>query len=162
LQGRLAPGTFYVFEDKKADRMLAVLKHWKGNGNRALCVSRIHPDRLKEDFGIEPSDVLWLSNSTGPRNVNPQNITILTDMLMRFFERGPGGIVAFEGVEYLVMQNDFARVLRLINYLYESVAVSQNVLIVTIDPRAFNPKELAYLEKDAEIVRESDQVPKAS
>jgi hypothetical protein len=157
LQEELIPGTYYVLESKKADKMFALFKRAMGNGNRGLCVSLIHPDQLMDDFGIEPSDVLWLSSASGPRNINPQSIAILTDMLVRFLEKGPEAIVAFDGVEYLVMQNDFARVLRLINFLYETVAVSHNILIVTLDPRSFSPKELAYIEKDAEIVRESDQ-----
>jgi hypothetical protein len=56
------------------------------------------------------------------------------------------------------MQTDFGKVLRFVNYLYESVAVTQGTLVTAIDPRAFSTKELAFLEKNSVTVEEHDSV----
>ena len=99
----------------------------------------------------------------GERTINPLNVGILTDRLFRFFETGDQRVVLLEGLEYMVMQNDFDKVLRLTNYLYESVAMTKNMLVVSLDPSAFSPKELAFLEKSAYIIDEKDKIsiPKA-
>jgi two-component system cell cycle response regulator len=154
----LRPGYLYVFKARKPDRILRLYGDLVRNGNNVLCVTRLHPDQLKEDFGIPQEKVLWLSNSVGTRNVNPQNVGILTDTLIRYFENGPNSVVILDGLEYLVMQNDFGKVLRFVNYLYESVAVTKGTLVTTVDPRAFSTQELAFLEKNSVTVDEQDEV----
>jgi hypothetical protein len=156
-QIELKPGTLYIFQDKRADRALGLYNLMKSKAMEVLVVTRLHPDRLTEDFQIPSSSVFWLSNSAGPRNINPQNIGILTDTLIRTYERGRAAVI-FEGIEYLMLQNDFSKVLKLMSYLYESVTVSQGVLVITLDPEAFNTKEFALLTKDAELVSETESV----
>jgi len=154
----LRPGYLYIFKARKPDRILRLYHDFARSGGDVLCVTRLHPDQLKEDFGILPEKVLWLSNSVGTRNVNPQNVGILTDSLIRYFEKGSNSVVILDGLEYLVMQNDFAKVLRFLNYLYESVAVSKGILVTAVDPRAFSTQELAFLEKNAVTVEEQDEI----
>lgn len=158
MQIEIKPGNFYLLPERKAEKIFAVYKLIVEAGKKVTCVSRIHPDHLNEDFGIPHEDSLWLSNTVGERNVNPLNVGILTDRLIRYFEESEDRVVLFEGLEYLVMQNDFGKVLRLVNYLYESVAVTKNIIIVSLDPRAFSAKELAFLEKSAFIIDENDSI----
>jgi hypothetical protein len=75
-----------------------------------------------------------------------------------FYEEGEDRVVLLEGLEYMMMQNDFNKVLRLVNYLYESVAITRNVLLVSLDPRAFSGKELAFLEKSAIVIDEREKI----
>jgi hypothetical protein len=156
-QIELKPGTLYIFQDKRADRALGLYNLMKSKNSEVLVVTRLHPDRLIEDFQIPSSNVFWLSNSAGARNINPQNIGILTDTLIRTYEKG-GAAVILEGIEYLMLQNDFSKVLKLMSYLYESVAVNHGMLVITLDPEAFNTKEFALLTKDAELVGETESV----
>lgn len=153
-QIELKPGSLYILQDKKADRALGLYNLLKSKDREILVVSRLHPDRLLEDFQIPSSNVFWLSNSAGPRNINPQNIGILTDTLIRLYEKGDAAVI-LEGIEYLMLQNDFSKVLKLMNYLYESVAVNHGMLVITLDPEAFNTKEFALLTKDAELIGEA-------
>jgi len=163
MQIDIKSGNFYLLKEKKADKIFMLYKMMTEAGKMVLCVSRIHLDQLKEDFGIPLDRSLWLSNTVGERTINPLNVGILTDRLFRFFEAGDQRVVLLEGLEYIMMQNDFGKVLRLTNYLYESVAVTKNILVVSLDPRAFSPKELAFLEKSAYIIDEKDKIsiPKA-
>ena len=156
-QIELKPGSLYVFQDKRADRALGLYDLLRAKDMEVLVVTRLHPDRLNEDFHIPSSNVFWLSNSAGQRNINPQNIGILTDTLIRTYEKGEAAVI-LEGIEYLMLQNDFSKVLKLMSYLYESVAVNRGILVITLDPEAFNIKEFALLTKDAELVGDSESV----
>ena len=152
----------YIFKARKPDKIFRLFNDFKKNGSEVLCVTRLHPDQLIEDFGIPQEKVLWLSYSAGTRNVNPQNVGILTDSLIRFLESGPSPVVILDGLEYLVMQNDFGKVLRFVNYLFEAVAVTKGTLVTIIDPRAFSTQELAFLERNSVTVEEQDEVSTSS
>jgi len=153
----IRPGNYYLIHERRPHRVFELYKDFKHGDRPVICVSRIHPDQLREEFGIEREDTLWLSNTPGPRNVNPLNVGILTDRLIRFFEENDG-VVLMEGLEYIAIQNDFEKVLRLINYLYEAVAINKTILLVSIDERAFNPRELAFMERSAVVVEEGDSM----
>jgi len=158
MQIDMRSGNFYLLQERRAEKIFMLYKMMKESGRDVVCVSRIHPDHLLEDFGIPLEDSLWLSNTVGERVINPLNVGILTDRLIRFFEGSDKRVVLLEGLEYMVMQNDFSKVLRLVNYLYESVAMTKNIVVVSLDPRAFSPKELAFLEKSAYIIEEKDDI----
>lgn len=154
----LQPGNLFIIMDKKADRAFALYRTIKASGREVSVVARMHPERLLKDFQIPPEDVVWLSSSTGPRVVNPQSVGILTDTMVRIFEKETGATVILEGLEYLMTQNDFTKVLKMVNFLYETVAVHQATIILTLDPQAFSEKELAYLTREAVVAGERDEI----
>ena len=151
-------GSLYILLAKSSDRAFGLYHEIGGAGGQVTVVARAHPDRLLKEFGIPREDVLWLSSTTGERVINPQSVGILTDTMVRAFEREPGATVIMEGLEYLVTQNDFSKVLKMVNFIYETVAVNQGVMVITIDPQAFTEKELAFLLREAVTVGTKDQL----
>lgn len=154
----LEPGNLYILHDKKGDLVFGLFGRLAAKYKDVRCVARTHPDRLQKDFGIPPESILWLSNTGAPGSVNPQSIGVLTDTLLRIYEKAPESVVVLEGMEYLMTQNDFAKVLRLVNYLYEAVAVNRGILIIALDPAAFSEKEMAYLSREAVTIGKDDEL----
>lgn len=154
----LQAGNLYIIMGKRPDRAFDLFKSIKGGGREAMVFARMHPERLEKDFGIPREAVTWLSNSNGPGIVNPQSVGILTDNMVRLYEKDTGPTIIFEGVEYLMTQNDFGKLLKMINFLYETVAVHQGTMVITLDPQAFSEKELAYLTREAVVVEEGDEL----
>ena len=154
----LQPGNLYIVLGKKVERAFGLYAAIRAREGVVLCVARSHPDVLQRDFKIPPEAIIWLSNTRAPRSINPQNLGILTDTLVRTYEKGPGATTILEGVEYLMAQNDFMKVLKMINFIYEAVAVNQGIMIMTLDPEAFSAKEFAFLRRDGVTVEERDQM----
>jgi hypothetical protein len=154
----LEPGNICMVMGKKADRAFALYKVLRSGGLAVEVFARMHPDRLEKDFGIPRSEVTWLSNVNGPRSLNPQSMGILTDSMVRLYEREPSPVVILEGLEYLMAQNDFGKVLKMFDYLFEMVSIRQGLLILPLDPQAFSVKELAYLTREALVVEEGDEM----
>jgi hypothetical protein len=73
--------------------------------------------------------------------------------MIRFMESNPNRIVLLEGVEYLTTFNDFKRVLKSLDSLTETAWVTRARLIISVDPKAFDSKELATLERDRKVLR---------
>lgn len=154
----LEPGNICIIMSKKAERTFRLYQDFKERGWTVEVFARMHPERLEKDFGIPASSVTWLSNVSGPRVIGPQSMGILTDNILRLYEKDPPPVVILEGLEYLMAQNDFGKVLRMYDYLYEVVAVRQGLLILPLDPQAFSEKELAYLTREALVVSEGDDI----
>jgi len=154
----LEPGNICIFMGKRADPAFQLYRHLKEAGREVEVFSRMHPDRLEKDFGIPRSCVTWLSNTSGASTIGAQSMGRLTDAIVRMYDRTPSPVVILEGLEYLMAQNDFGKVLRMLDFVYEVVAMRQGTFLLPLDPQAFSEKELAYLSREALVVDEDDDV----
>jgi len=61
-------------------------------------------------------------------------------------------VVLLDGLEYVVTTNTFNRVIRVLNTINETVMVNRDMLIVPLDPKAFEEKDLAQLVRYMETI----------
>ncbi len=154
----LEPGNICIIMGKRAERAFRLYKELKERGREVEVFARMHPERLEKEFGIPAPTITWLSNVNGPKVIGPQSMGILTDSILRLFDRNPPPVVILEGLEYLMAQNDFGKVLRMYDYIYEVVVLRQGLLVLPLDPQAFSEKELAYLTREALVINEGDEI----
>ena len=120
---------------------------------QGLIVTRQYPDDIRSQFYLQTTPIIWLSSVAGKDNLDPAKLSLLTDMLANFMEKSENGVILVDGIEYLMTSNEFSRVLRAIDRWSEIAMTSSTRLIISVDPRAFDSRELALLEKNTEIIR---------
>jgi len=120
---------------------------------KGLVVTREFPETIRRSFNIQVTPIIWLTEAPGEMRVAPTSLAMLTDTIVRFMENNPNSIVLVEGVEYMVTFNDFRKVLKSLDSLNESTWVTKSRLLISVDPRAFDEKELALLERDRKVVK---------
>lgn len=123
---------------------------------QGLVITRRHPSEIRLDYLIQTTPVIWLSSIPGRDNMDPAKLSLLTDMIVNFLEKSDNGVVLIEGIEYLVTANDFQRVLRVIDRWNEVVMSKSSRLVMSLDPRAFDVREMALIERNREVVRPDD------
>jgi len=124
---------------------------------QGLVVTRRHPSEIRIDYLIQTTPVIWLSSIPGKDNMDPAKLSILTDMIVNFLEKSGNGVVLVEGMEYLMTANDFPKVLRAVDRWSEAVMANSARLVISLDPRAFDQKELALIERNREVVNPDDK-----
>ena len=120
---------------------------------QGLIVTRQYPGDIRSQLFIQTTPIVWLSTVAGEDNLDPAKLSLLTDMLSNFMERSQNGVILIDGIEYLMTSNEFSRVLKTIDKWSEIAMTSSSRLIISLDPRAFESRELALLENNKEIVR---------
>ena len=121
-----------------------------GPGPSGLVVTRQHPDMVREKYGLENTPIYWLATRAGEMVLSPTNLGILTHMLVKFVEETPSGVILLDGIEYLVSNNDFTKVLRMIDQVNDHILQRGCRMVIPVDPRAFDKKQLALLERNME------------
>ncbi|TFG67381.1 MAG: DUF835 domain-containing protein, partial [Methanomassiliicoccus sp.] len=86
------------------------------------------------------------------------SLAVLTDTLIRFMESNPNSIILIEGIEYLVTFNEFKKVLKYMDSLNETTWISKARTIMALNPRAFDDKELAMIERDRKVIKGDEGV----
>lgn len=134
---------------EKEDSARATLEFLIPSG---LVVTREFPDSIRRMHSLETTPVIWLTESPGERRIAPTSTAMLTDTLVRFMEKNPNSIVLLEGIEYLTTFSDFRKVLKQLDYLNETTWVTRARLLIAVNPKAFDPKDLALLERDRTVI----------
>lgn len=125
---------------------------------KGLVVTREFPDTIRAAYSIHVTPIIWLTEAPGDMRVAPTSLAVLTDTIIRFMESNPNSIVLIEGVEYVVTFNDFRKVLKSLDSLNETTWVTKSRLLIALDPRAFDEKEIALLERDRKVVKKPEGI----
>ena len=147
-QKDLEEGRAYLTKEKKPDRALAYFRKAIESGFRPLYVTRQHPNHVLRAHVGKEIRVVWLSTTLGKDYVDPHNLNSLTNLVSNFVADGPRAVILLDGLEYLMINNDFPRILHFLEYVNEQVAMKRAVLLLSVDDRAFEPKELALIERN--------------
>jgi hypothetical protein len=149
----LPAGSNYLFEEARADGMYEALLSQISSGLEGLIVTRTYPDDLREKYGLKRTPVIWLTSQPGQDRVDPTNLSILERTIVDFIKMGHDTVIAIDGTEYLISNNSSPKVLRLLYGLRDEILMSRSRMIVTIDPKVLDDRELAFFERDFEIIR---------
>ncbi len=147
----------YLVREPKAERSFRIFTDTISVGVKGLCITRQHPQAVMKKYGLKMVPILWLSTVQGENNIEPTKIGRLSSVINDFISKSEDSIVLLDGLEYLITHNDFHSVLRLMNFISEGIAMKKSCLIISINPLAFNEKELALLERDMTVL-DSDKI----
>jgi len=135
-------GHSYIVEDP--DKARRIYSELVSNGNKGLCISRMHPDYLSREYGIKDSK--WIANEPGHTGPQPR---VLTDIVKKYTSKNNGSVVLLDALEYIMINNDFNTIMNMVENISEDPNSS---LIIGISSKCFDKKELALLKRNFEEI----------
>jgi hypothetical protein len=146
----LRPGATYIFlREKEQARELFAL--YLKSGRHGLWITRRPPGEARKLYGLEKTPFIWLTSITvtGENCVDPGEFGQLTTAISNFTREARDYLILVEGVEYIVTKTGFQTVLKLVQYLNDRVMSTGGILMIGLNPAAFNVHELAMLKSEA-------------
>jgi len=151
-------GRSYLVEERRPDRSFLLFTDFVQKGAKGLCVARIHPEDLRERYGMEGARLVWLTGSEKKVSVldalgaeeefiSPTDLASLASTLIRFMEEG-GEVLILEGLEYLITQNSFSPVLKFLMRINEKALVRGVTLFLSIDSSTMDTREYQLLSRE--------------
>src|SRR2546422_2269398 len=148
----LEAGRSFVVREQKPGKAPALFLNLVGKGHRPLLITRQHPNHVrKAHLGVDLR-AIWLSTTPGKDYIDPHNLNALTNEILTHIAGGGKSAVLLDGLEYLMINNDPPRIWKFLEYLNEVVAQTAAILLVSVDDRAFEPRDLALLERNAVVL----------
>lgn len=154
----LKKGYAYLIKEAKPKKSFEIFMDQVTHDIQGLCVTRQHPSVIRTEWGLEKTPIIWLTNQLGKVYINPTNIGILGETITRFIEKSGDSVVIIDGVEFLIINNDFEKVLRMLHNITDAAMENRSRLIISIDPRTLHVREMALLERNMEIIDELARV----
>jgi hypothetical protein len=151
----LEKGHAYLFESQDPSRMFDSVLQEMEEGLSVLIICRTHPDQLRAQYQLTQTPMIWLAQSPGPDRIDPCNLQMLTHVIMKYMSK-ERSLIAIEGLEYLMVNNELNKLLRFIGQLRDNIIVENSILLVTVDPRTLTDRLQAILQRELESVVEKE------
>jgi len=96
---------------------------------------------------LENSTIYWLS-STSCDFCLPPSLAKITHVITQFFKTHEKSVLLLDGLEYLITNNEFNKVLKLIDNIKELVSMHNSILLLPVSFSAFSGKEISLIMKN--------------
>ncbi len=120
-------------------------------GKKGMVITRLFPQKVRERFGLSDLPILWLSNVGKEDTIRPKDLEKLSLAAEQFLSR-ENGVVLLDAIEYLVTNNNFLTVLRLVQSIRDQVAVNNGVLLLSVNPSTLDAHQMTLLEREVDRV----------
>ena len=124
-------------------------------GGRGLILSTSMPAKLKASRKLENAEVLWITDKSGPGKVQATRLEFeIQKAVNEFYQRGPGGVLMVDGVDYLLARAGPRVVTEFLKRTADTAAEKGGTLLATLDPAAVQAEQLAVLKRGFDKVED--------
>ncbi|MCG2825859.1 MAG: carboxypeptidase regulatory-like domain-containing protein, partial [Thermoplasmatales archaeon] len=136
-------GSCYIIREQTPETSFKVFSDFVKKGAPGLCISRTNPEEIKEKHKLKNVELLWLTTGReDEHSINPTHIEKMTWTIKEFIKNNRNSAVLLDGVEYLIVQNNFLTILKSLQALEDAVSINKSILIIPISPMAISEKEM--------------------
>jgi isoleucyl-tRNA synthetase len=140
----------YLVEEDRPETSYTLFLNAMKKGMKGYCITRNYPAKIRSKFDLKDTPVIWLSNVGRENTIRPKDLEKLSLSLEQFLSQPDGGIVLLDGLEYLITNNNFITVLRLIQSLRDQVAINQSILLMAVNRSTLESHQLNLLEREVD------------
>ncbi len=149
---KLKWGGTHLIKSETTDEHYRLIEQALARGHPAICFTRDFPKKLRDQFNFGEAKVYWLSNIGKKETIRPKNLEKLSLSIEQFLAKDEHGVILLSGIEYLITNNNFITVLRLIQSMRDQVAVANSILILPVNPSVLEKSQLKLLEREVDVI----------
>ncbi len=150
-------GYTYLIKSDSLNIAYDIFKDQISRGKKPLCITRQYPEKLKNKHEFD-CKIFWLSQADSHDTIRPRDLERLSFTIHHFINNNPGSMIIMDGIDYLVTNNKFSTVLRLLQSIRDMVSIKKSIMLLAIQPSVFDPQHLKMLEREADsVIEDSDK-----
>lgn len=142
----------YLIKEKRPIQAYIYFSREINSGRRGLCITREPPGKIKEKYKLPDVQVIWLSNTYMEQAMQPKNLEKLSMHINNFIAEVKGSFILIDCIEYLISNNNFNIILKFIQNIKDGVVLYKSILLISIDPGAFEPQQISRIENDVDVI----------
>jgi len=143
----LEEGISYIVKEKRNVKGMELFTKSIARGYRGLYITRQHPNYIAKSYETNGMEIIWLSTTLGKDYMDPHNLAALLSKIRTFIEKNESSIILLDGMEYLMINNVYLRLIRFVEQIKELTANMNSIFLISVDEDAFEPKEMSFLER---------------
>lgn len=150
VSARLEKGHVYLLLESQPKKSIRLMREYGRLGYDGLVISRLPAEQIQKK--LKKQKILQLSSATKEDTISPDNVVNILLRMKEFMTSKKLSILLLDGIDYIALQNSFEDSLNLIQKLIESVTLYKAILLVSVNPKSLEEKELIQLEEEMELL----------
>ncbi|UCH88187.1 MAG: DUF835 domain-containing protein [Thermoplasmata archaeon] len=146
-------GYSYLIKEERPEKSFRAFCELLEDEHEGLCIARQYPDEIRENFEIGETPIYWLTRSGTDKTHLSVNLSRLSSFIKRFIDENRSPVLMLEGLEYLIIQNDFMSVLKFIQLANEYIRMKRACLVVPFNPDVLGERDLSLLEREMVVIK---------
>ncbi|MFQ6107244.1 MAG: chromosomal replication initiator protein DnaA [Thermoplasmata archaeon] len=152
IERELVGGRSYLIEEDRPANVFRLCREAMEEGNSAFLVTRTNPKRMRDMFDLGDARIVWLTDrDSATEETIPPTLERIIYVIENFIRSTDKGVVALDGLEYLISNNNFDAVLRFLRRLIDEVSESSSFFLLSVSPKTLKEQELKILEREMEV-----------
>ncbi len=152
LREKLKEGRTYLYYSDNVDKVFKIFVDYVNHGYAGMCIARIHPSRIREEYKLVNTLILWMSEMNVENTLHPKDLESMAFYIKSFCEMGEKKIVFVQGLEYLVAQNGIKRILRFIQRVNDYATETRAIIILSMAGYRLSKEEQSLIQTEVTIV----------
>lgn len=145
-------GIGYLVMEENPSKSYKLFSDFIDSGYSGLCITRTFPQRVRSNYYFEGISILWLSRRGGTDSILPTNLGAVVSNIKDFMVANEKSVILLDGLEYLIVHNDFEKVLKLVHALDELTAINNSILIIPLNFQTLDEEKIALLKRELKIL----------
>jgi hypothetical protein len=150
----LDPGTTYLLLETMPERSVRLFQREVKAGMKGLYITRSNPNQVRKRFDLGGAKICWLTGVRASEDVlSISGLQELSILVSNAIDENTKSIIFLDGLEYLVSNNDFSIVLRLVQQIRDKVSTSESVLLIPLNKDALDSRQVTLLERECHTLK---------
>ncbi len=149
----LLPSTTYLVLEEDTEKSERLFKSRMDEGVNGLYITRSNPSNVKRRIDSSRCNFVWLTSvQTSEAIETIEGVQDLSIHVGNFLDNNKNCVMLLDGIEYLISNNNFQLVLKLIQQLRDKVSTTDAILIIPLNPGTVSDMQLARLDVESEVI----------
>ncbi|RME32152.1 DUF835 domain-containing protein [Candidatus Woesearchaeota archaeon] len=145
----LASGKVYLIKEEGENHAHELFISSLNKGYVGLGVIRENPAVFRERYNLEKTALIWMTKAK-PADVPAEtDIRGLYTLIAEFVQKNEKCVILLDRMDYLISENDFATVVRVLHSLNDLILHKDCIIILSVNPRLVSEAQLGALEAEA-------------
>jgi PAS domain S-box-containing protein len=145
----LESGYVYLSDCEFPEKCYQLFSELVKSGKPGLCITRRNPDKVRNMYGIAKTPIVWLTKNKveGQQSIDSTEIFRIYPTIADFVNKVEDGVVLMDGLEYLILDNDFLSVVKLVEQTNDTIMASNSRMVLQLDSDVLEKKEFHLLKR---------------
>ena len=140
--------------DRSSPNVMKLFMQIASQGHYGFIVTREYPIEVRKNWNVDSLPIIGLTTSKEGEELNnvqymdPHNMVELSHAIKDFISKNERSVIIIDGLEYLIIQNNFNDVLRFIESINDFISKKKAVVIIPLDFKAVSESDLHLLKRE--------------
>lgn len=149
----LKTSTCYLIKEEKPSQSYEIFTDLVTHEVHGLLFTRTHPQQIREKCGLVKTPIIWMGENSPAEDISTvSDLEEMTYIIAKFVSESENSVILIDNIGYLANQFDFRKVLKAMYYLKEVIIKKNSRLLIPVDTRTFEDREIALLEGEMETI----------